>query len=173
MASVLGKTHSNVKISAERLAAEGSINSLNSEQFSHRGNTYFEYQLSKLDSLILTVKLSPKSVKALLSEWEVTTNKLQEILKAFDAFDVPKELAAETWLYAIQEKETGKVKLGISQDPQTRVKQLQIGNPNTLELVVVRKAEQGLIDETNLHLQNHTHHIRGEWFHQEALLTLQ
>ena len=74
----------------------------------------------------------------------------------------------EMYVYAMREVETGRIKLGISRDPGARLKQLQTGNSQRLELVAYRKASASYQDEKALHLINADCHIRGEWFNENA-----
>ena len=92
----------------------------------------------------------------------------QGIIAALENFDVPEECEG-MFVYAIREKETGNIKLGISRDPQQRVKQLQTGNSSELELVAVRPAVNGYASEKELHSDAGAYRIRGEWFSEEAL----
>ena len=92
---------------------------------------------------------------------------LDSLLEALDDFDVPDDLP-DMYVYAIREAETGRIKIGISKDPAERLKQLQVGNSQELELVAYKKAENRFSDERAAHLINSDSHIRGEWFEAEA-----
>ena len=70
IAQLLGKTHSNIKISAERLAATGVIGTLASQEFEHNGNGYIEYLLNKRDSLILVAQNCPEFTAAVVDRWQ-------------------------------------------------------------------------------------------------------
>lgn len=87
---------------------------------------------------------------------------LEEIVKALNDFEIPSDLP-DMWVYAIKE-EGGAVKLGISRDPEERLKQLQVGNSKKLTLVAVRKAKNRYADEKRLHADNKPYKIHGEWF---------
>lgn len=91
-----------------------------------------------------------------------------KLMSALSSFEVPDDLP-DMYVYAIREKESGNIKLGISRDPQKRMKQLQIGNSQELELVALRKADNRFKDERKLHLENNDSHIHGEWFSPEAV----
>lgn len=94
---------------------------------------------------------------------------LSDIISALDEFEVPEDVC-DMYVYAIRERETGKVKLGISKDPERRLKQLQTGNSSQLELVAYRKADNGYADEAECHKLNDSAHVRGEWFESNASL---
>lgn len=95
-----------------------------------------------------------------------------------DPLDALSEIFAEAhdaeeeetmYLYAAKNTITGNIKVGISQDPERRVKQLSVGNDADLVLVGKMKAPNKFKDEKLFH-KNHSHlHIRGEWFHPSVL----
>ena len=74
-------------------------------------------------------------------------------------------------LYFIQAKATGAVKVGKSDDPQRRLRQLQTGNPNTLRVILFAPDrgcdEQRVHNALRRHKTRHTH--GGEWFKEECL----
>ena len=92
------------------------------------------------------------------------------VLKALSEFEVPDDLP-DMYVYAIRNTVTGNVKLGISRDPQTRLKQLQTGNDCKLELVATRKAENRFSDEVALHNKYSELRIQGEWFSGQVSLS--
>lgn len=69
IAELLGKQHSNIKISAERLAEKGTI-ALQGSKFEHNGNWYNEWLLNKRDSLILVAQNSPEFTAAIVDRWQ-------------------------------------------------------------------------------------------------------
>lgn len=70
IAELLGKQHSNIKISAQRLAASGVIGTLATQEFSHNGNVYEEYRLNKRDSLILVAQNCPEFTAQIVDRWQ-------------------------------------------------------------------------------------------------------
>lgn len=95
-------------------------------------------------------------------------NDLSIIQEALNNFEVPDDLP-DMYVYAIRESETGCIKLGISKHPEERLKQLQVGNSQKLELVAYKKAENRFKDEKLAHSDNQDKRIRGEWFSSEAV----
>lgn len=65
------------------------------------------------------------------------------------------------WIYFIQSGH-GPVKIGLSRDPKWRMKTLQIGNPEKLELVAAMPGSRR--DEQALHKRFEASHIHSEWF---------
>lgn len=76
IASLLGKTHTNIRISAERLSEKGTI-ALQGSYFEHRGNKYREWLLNKRDSLILVAQNSPEFTAAIVDRWQELESKQQ------------------------------------------------------------------------------------------------
>lgn len=71
IAQLLDKQHSNIKISAERLAEKGTI-ALQEAQYQDQQNKQFytEYLLSKRDSLILVAQNCPEFTAAIVDRWQ-------------------------------------------------------------------------------------------------------
>lgn len=78
--------------------------------------------------------------------------------------EIPGVLEKDMYLYAMRDTETGEQKLGISADPEARLKQLQEGCGANIELVhkcpVQVKTPQDSYD------------IRGEWFNKDIAIDL-
>jgi len=93
IAELLGKQHSNIKVSADRLAEKGTI-ALQGSIFEHNGNYYEQYLLSKRDSLILVAQNSPEFTAAIVDRWQELEQSIQQ--KALPDFNNPIE-AARAW----------------------------------------------------------------------------
>ena len=96
---------------------------------------------------------------------------LKAILQSLKDFEVPDDLI-DMFVYAIREEDTGNIKLGISRNPEARLKQLQTGNSSKLTLVGYREAKNKFKDEKALHQRNEALRIHGEWFSNEAQNTI-
>lgn len=70
IAELVGKQHSNIKISAERLAEKGVIGTLATQGFAHNGNVYTEYMLNKRDSLIVVAQNCPEFTARIIDRWQ-------------------------------------------------------------------------------------------------------
>lgn len=96
------------------------------------------------------------------------------VLKALQEFEVSDEILEDCkcplYVYAIREVDTGNVKIGISKDPEERLKQLQTANSSKLELIGFNEAKNRFLDERIAHKNNKEHHIHGEWFSRQASL---
>ncbi len=112
-----------------------------------------------LQLLVKSRKTQDKFVDEVISK----VQDAKAIIAALEDFEVPENLPP-MYVYAIRNKTTRRVKLGISQNPERRLKELQIGNDCELELVAFRKAENRFKDEKALHRENAPLRVRGEWF---------
>jgi hypothetical protein len=74
-------------------------------------------------------------------------------------------------LYVIQSKVTGAVKIGRSDDPERRLRQLQTGCPYVLRIILVMA--DGGERETTVHqiMRRHRtrHTVGGEWFAESGI----
>lgn len=78
ISDLIDKSHSNIKISAERLSVSGVIGTLAAQEFIHNGNKYTEYLFNKRDSLILVAQNSPEFTAAIVDRWQELENKQPE-----------------------------------------------------------------------------------------------
>jgi phage antirepressor YoqD-like protein len=84
IANLVGSSHSNIKVSAKRLAKKGTI-ALQGSTFDHNGNTYTEFLLNKRDSLILVAQNCPEFTAAIVDRWQELESKQRE-------FEVPQTM---------------------------------------------------------------------------------
>ena len=74
-------------------------------------------------------------------------------------------------LYVIQSRGTGALKIGRSDDPERRLRQLQTGSPYSLRIILV--LEEGGPRERDVHQIMRRHKTRnshgGEWFAESGL----
>lgn len=78
IAVLLNCKHGNIKVSAERLRDAGALTAaLQQSEFTHNGNTYFEYHFNKLDSITLVAQNCPQFMAALVKRWDELESKQQ------------------------------------------------------------------------------------------------
>lgn len=65
-------------------------------------------------------------------------------------------------IYFVQAGPKGPIKIGVSDYPEQRVRDLSIGIPHALIPLGIMQGEED--DETDLHIKFSPHHFRGEWF---------
>ena len=91
-----------------------------------------------------------------------------DVIDALKVFEVPEDLP-DMYIYAIREKDTGNIKIGISRNPSERLAQLQTGNSSELEIVMTKRADNRFKDEKQIHDLAAEHRVRGEWFRGKAI----
>ena len=112
-----------------------------------------------LNMLIKSNKTPPKLLDEIISR----VKGAKEVIAALEDFEIPEYLPT-MYVYAIRNKHTGRIKLGISQNPDRRLKELQIGNDCELELLAYREAANRFKDEKAIHDKHQHLRVRGEWF---------
>jgi len=75
-------------------------------------------------------------------------------------------------VYFIRAEPSGPVKIGSAVKPETRLRELQIGNAEPLRLM--RSIEGGEPEERWMHHRFQEHRVRGEWFtfHEDMMVAL-
>lgn len=68
------------------------------------------------------------------------------------------------YIYVIEDLDSGRIKIGRSKDPSSRLKQIQTGNPNTLKLGMVKERAYSSKFESWLHREFSANRLNGEWF---------
>lgn len=82
----------------------------------------------------------------------------------------------ESFLYVIKSKSSStEVKIGFSDDPEARLKQLQTGHPEPLEVIYREGVDSSKVRylERIIHQVNKSRRLKGEWFllsPQDAIL---
>lgn len=173
IAEMVGSRHDKVKLSIERLAERQIIDLpelIRSKN--HLGQMVSEYlfcgRKGELDSYVVIARISPQHIGSIVSTWGKSKDSLSKLIEAMNQFDVPSELS-HMYIYAIIEKNTGNIKIGISADPEKRLSQLQTANSSELILAATVKASDRFKSERDAHQINSSSHIRGEWFNSEAI----
>jgi len=86
---------------------------------------------------------------------------MEDILNQIIDIDTPCD---DMYVYAIQEKYSKRIKIGISRNPEERIKQLNTGNPEPLTLIDKKLAPNKFKDEQKIHNKFNTSRLNGEWF---------
>lgn len=96
IADMLGKRHSDIMRSAERLAESGVIGG--STPLAHtpyvnqqNGQTYYEYHLNKRDSIILVAQNSPEFTARLVDRWEELEEEVKQPALPADCVAIKKD----------------------------------------------------------------------------------
>ena len=167
IAEVFCKPHKQVLDAVRRMDCSekfSKANFVHAEYKTGRGRTYECYNITEAGALFLcagfTGKKAARSKEQLVNMVgeSIAINKAIEMIESLDVDD------PDMFVYIAQEAESGRYKIGISKDPEKRVKQLNTGNPEELVLIYTAKAEDGFKSESSLHRQLQSSNIRSEWF---------
>lgn len=118
IADLIEKNHSNIKISAERLAEKDVIGTLAVREFLHNGNIYTEYLLNKRDSLILVAQNSPEFTAKIVDRWQELEEKQAKTKTELSTLEI---------LHLALESEKGRL-LAIEQRDNAIATKAEIGN---------------------------------------------
>lgn len=87
-----------------------------------------------------------------------------EILDLIASIDI-QDIPPGRFIYVARERVTGRYKIGISSRPESRVKELNLGNPEPLDIVAkIPAMGDRHSHESALHEQFSGHRLRSEWF---------
>ena len=167
IAELVGKQHNHVmrdlRVLSEQLGDmfEGVIQ--NTHRNEQNGQYYPIFNLPLSMALTYLVRVNKNLGVKIMGEALKSFSVATEVLKALQDFEVPDDLPG-LYVYAIRNTVTGNIKLGISRNPEARLKQLQTGNDCRLELVAMRPAAARFADEKALHNANAHARLSGEWF---------
>ncbi len=102
-------------------------------------------------------------------------NFIKEMMQAvndIDLGDIPED-GYKRYVYVAKEEISGRIKIGISKDPEQRIKALNTGNPEELILVAQFEAKKkGYQSEKDVHSLLKEHKVRSEWFDKDTDYTL-
>lgn len=131
------------------------------------GRAAMEYLLNLNQMLFIAARMrNSKKTNAVVSSLIANSDiiKAFELIKEFDTDDVPCR-----YVYAAIDGQR-RIKIGISNNPEKRVANLNIGNADKLELVFTKRADlPGYKSEVILHEKCSAFRIRSEWYTAKAL----
>lgn len=170
IAKLTGKDHADVLKDIRRILAEVGIGEsrFSGSYISKQNKEVHCFNLPYFEALLVLTSFSniDLKIKALKA-----TNilHLRDLLSDIDV----KDLNSDQFIYVAMEEQSGRYKVGISKNPEERITQLNVGNPERLILVHAYLAnESGHLSEKLAHEALCKHHIRSEWFAKDADLSV-
>ena len=168
---LLDVRHNDAMKTVEKMALEPSFGCVAKIPYKLlRNNAEFTiqtYQLTLKQAAMVTSKLSTKLSAKFFESAFTSSDQLKSIITAVNLFDAPD--LPDRYIYAAQDSQ-GRLKIGISKNPEERVKQLNVGHPDNLELVYTAKAiDNTYMSEQLAHEKCKDYHLRSEWFSAPAL----
>ena len=135
--------------------------------YNDKGQAIQTYQLTLAQSMTVFSRLSKTGSIKLFKSSIKSIEDFKSIVIAVNLFDAPD--LPDRYVYAAQDC-NGRIKIGISKDPEQRVKQLNVGHPDNLKLVYMAKAiDNTYLSEKEAHEKCKDYHLRSEWFSAPAL----
>lgn len=164
--------HSVVQLIKKHEKTLSKLGQLKKENVKTKGRSIISYSLSYCQTAYLFSAFSNSKSVSKVKEVIFRNLKLnhdfnEKIKTALSNFDF--DGLNDRYIY-IASNESGQIKIGISKNPEKRVKQLNIGNHEILKLIYFYKSEQkGYSEEKMIHKQMSNHKIRSEWFNNDCL----
>lgn len=90
----------------------------------------------------------------------------KNIISNFEIHNLPVTSESMTFIYVIAPETGNTVKIGYSEDPEARLKQLQTGHPQQLKLIHTEEVDDCVARaiEQKIHVANSSLRLKGEWF---------
>ena len=73
------------------------------------------------------------------------------------------------FVFTAIESSTGRIKIGISKNPEARIKQLQQGNPDSIVLVSSYRSNNAYHEKQEILEDNYLNVINGDWLSYRAI----
>lgn len=167
IAKLTGKRHDNVvrdiRNMLERLGEGHGIHLLE-RTYTSRSNTTQPELVLGFDGVLMFLSGCAASIRqpviTLVAQKVVEHQKVMDALRLFDLSELPGEM----FLYVAKNKGTGNFKVGISRNPEERVKALQVGCDGELQLIATVSAKNGYQSEAQAHARLSNSLVHGEWF---------
>ena len=97
-------------------------------------------------------------------------DKILAALNDFDISEFEEELSATpVYVFSAVEVSTGNIKIGLSKNPEQRIKQLQQGNPDSIVLSGYFLAENPYKKKKEILESNHNNILIGDWLSERAI----
>ena len=166
---LLNVEHNKAMNKVEKMAEDpefGTVAKIN-VVYNDKGQAIQTYQLTLAQSMTVFSRLSKTGSIKLFKSSIKSIEDFKSIVIAVNLFDAPD--LPDRYVYAAQDC-NGRIKIGISKDPEQRVKQLNVGHPDNLKLVYMAKAiDNTYLSEKEAHEKCKDYHLRSEWFSEPAL----
>jgi len=120
------------------------------------------YSLDKRITLTLISAYDTQARFKIFEKIEIAN--IQDLLTGFDAAD----LHPDQFIYVAMERQSHRYKVGISKNPEQRVKNLSNMHPEGLVLMAVYEARRGRLSESIAHQHLSEWRLNGEWFASDA-----
>lgn len=179
IAEHFGKAHRGVIRAIDNLgcSAKFKANNFKPCEFRNaRGVTYKGYTITRDGFMLLCIGFTGERMmkwkEAFLEAFSLRESAARgDIMDMIKGMDIDIPAVDDLFVYVAKEMSSGRHKIGISKNPEERVRQLNVGNPEPLELVHAYLAtEQGHKSERIAHGLYEGEKLRSEWFGKDIEL---
>lgn len=167
---VLESIDSKVNSDDKTIAEFSAVNFIETSYLSNNGQFYREYEMTEEGFNFIALgftgdKADNYKIKY-ITEFSKMKKWIQDIYKARLVESVlPQDNKNRQFVYIIENKDNGAIKIGVATDPERRLKQLQTGSVSELEIVYQSYVCSNAFEiEKNTHNKFENYHIRGEWY---------
>ena len=171
VARALGRPHRHViqlvRGHCEALQAYGPVNfRIDRLETNGGGQQRYVAVLSPPQAAFILARIRSDRVSRVLADFVSSLPRQfhSEIIELIASIDID-DLQADRFIYVARERFSGRFKIGISVRPESRLRELNLGNPEPLDLVAkIPAVGDKFAHERSLHRQFGAHHLRSEWF---------
>lgn len=146
------------------------VNIKSVEYLSENGQQYREYELTEQGFNFIALSLTGENADIHKIKFIESYHKIREtLLNMFKARLIeeilPQDNRLRQYVYIIENCDNGAIKIGVGNDPEKRLKQLQTGSVSELSIVYRSNLCSNAFEiEKFMHSNFEEFHIRGEWF---------
>jgi len=168
IAKAFKRPHRNILRDIRLLACSDEFkrqNFIESNYISNRNKSYPYYEISREGAMLLCMGFNGGESLRLKEEFLLAMHKkdIGTILESLANIDI--DLDIDMYIYFAREEVSGRYKIGISKDPERRIKELNVGNPEKLILDYTYLTNgNGFESESIAHERFKRHRLNGEWF---------
>lgn len=143
----------------DALSAAGETQSYRKSVGRYGGGTYMSKMLFIKYAAWISPDIEVQIMASLINKSEVC------VFDIARSIDIDVEHNTERFVYVVKESVSGRYKIGISKDPERRMKELNTGNPEELVMVACYRAtHDGYKSENLAHREFEQARLRSEWF---------
>lgn len=138
------------------------------------GREQVEYELGEMATMQILLKYSTEYRAKFILTFQKMKETLMNMFKAKILEEVlPQDNRLRQYVYIIENQDNGAIKIGVAQNVEKRLKQLQTGSVSELEMVYRSILCSNAFEvEKFMHEKFKDKHIRGEWFNLDKTIVI-
>ena len=167
---ILRAIDNKLKSNNESIVQFCTMNIKENNYLAENGQEYREYELTEEGFNFIALSLTGENADVYKIKYIEAFSKMKKsLINMFKARLIenvlPQDNRMRQFVYIIENVDNGAIKIGVGNDPNKRLKQLQTGSVSELELVYQSNVCSNAFDiEAECHHHFEEYHIRGEWY---------